>query len=336
MPLFALGALGTSPGKGQGVGESISTVEAENETLNRAQEKLVERRLRLKVDIRLCTIAGIICSFNLLDSGIISSGSVTSMTTDLSLEGTRWRQMIFLRILLGISNVWGLSGSDAGEVLVLASGNIMNFGLNHLDGQAGLEGGESNREDPERQKRRTPGAIFRVQDPGSFSRFQTVQIQFSLLPLEPGVNLPIILSANHPGMGFDANKSILLSAPPYYYAVIPVLLTSLLGDKLRLRGPLIFFNSLSFIAGFLILGFPTSKQVTVRSIGTFLSTGAYVSNWAALNAYLANNIVGQWKRATVAASVTASKGLGGIADSFIVRSSEALTYETAVWVLLCK
>ncbi|ODH45177.1 hypothetical protein ACO22_00290 [Paracoccidioides brasiliensis] len=230
MPLFALGALGTSPGKGQGVGESISTVEAENETLNRAQEKQVERRLRLKVDIRLCTIAGIICSFNLLDSGIISSGS----------------------------------------------------------------------------------------------------IQFSLLPLEPGVNLPIILSANHPGMGFDANKSILLSAPPYYYAVIPVLLTSLLGDKLRLRGPLIFFNSLSFIAGFLILGFPTSKQVTVRSIGTFLSTGAYVSNWAALNAYLANNIVGQWKPATVAASVTASKGLGGIADSFIVRSSEALTYETAV------
>ncbi|OJD24706.1 hypothetical protein ACJ73_03936, partial [Blastomyces percursus] len=119
---------------------------------------------------------------------------------------------------------------------------------------------------------------------------------------------------------------------PYYYAVIPVLLTSLLGDKLRLRGPLIFFNSLSLIAGFLMLGLPASQQVTVRYIGTFLATGAYVSNWAALNAYQANNIVGQWKRATVAASVTACNGLGGIAGSFIVRSSEAPTYGTAVWV----
>ncbi|KAL2361306.1 hypothetical protein RJZ56_005797 [Blastomyces dermatitidis] len=119
---------------------------------------------------------------------------------------------------------------------------------------------------------------------------------------------------------------------PYYYAVIPVLLTSLLGDKLRLRGPLIFFNSLSLIAGFLMLGLPASQQVTVRYIGIFLATGAYVSNWAALNAYQANNIVGQWKRATVAASVAACNGLGGIAGSFIVKSSEAPTYGTAVWV----
>lgn len=57
-----------------------------------------------------------------------------------------------------------------------------------------------------------------------------------------------------------------------------------------------------------------------------------MSNWAALNAYQANNIVGQWKRATVAASVTACNGLGGIAGSFIVRHQEAPTYTTAVWV----
>jgi hypothetical protein len=81
-----------------------------------------------------------------------------------------------------------------------------------------------------------------------------------------------------------------------------------------------------------MFGLPVSKQVTVRYIGTYLATGAYVSNWAALNAYQANNIVGQWKRATIAAAVSACNGLGGIAGSFIVRQQEAPWYPTAVWV----
>jgi hypothetical protein len=164
--------------------------------------------------------------------------------------------------------------------------------------------------------------------------------------------LPIILES---GMGFSENASIVLSAPvrsisfplfclpsfcsihltslqPYYWAVIPVLLTSLIGDKYRLRGPAIIFNALVLIAGFLMFGLSISHQVTVRYIGTYLATGAYVSNWAALNAYQANNIVGQWKRVAIAAAVTACNGLGGIAGSFIVRQHEAPWYPTAVWV----
>lgn len=96
---------------------------------------------------------------------------------------------------------------------------------------------------------------------------------------------------------------------PYYYAVIPVLLSSRIGDskysllhpfamgyqaytaqEYRLRAPIITFNSLCLIAGFAMLGF--ADQVTVRYIGTFLATGAYISNWAALNSYQANNITG--------------------------------------------
>lgn len=37
----------------------------------------LERRLVRKVDLRLCIIAGILCSLNLIDSGIISSASVS-------------------------------------------------------------------------------------------------------------------------------------------------------------------------------------------------------------------------------------------------------------------
>ena len=139
--------------------------------------------------------------------------------------------------------------------------------------------------------------------------------------------LPIILQS---GMGFSENQSILLSAPPYYYAVIPVIISSVIGDRFRIRGPIITFNSICLIVGFCMLGF--TDQVTVRYIGTYLATGAYVSNWAALTAYYQNNIAGQWKRAFTAAVVTMLNGAGGIAGSFIVRQQEAPRYPTAVWV----
>jgi hypothetical protein len=139
--------------------------------------------------------------------------------------------------------------------------------------------------------------------------------------------LPIILQS---GMGFSEDQAILLSAPPYFYAVIPVIISSIVGDYYQLRGLVITFNCVCTIAGFSMLGF--ASQVTVRYVGTYLATGAYVSNWAAMNAYQASNIVGQWKRATFAAAITACNGLGGIAGSFIVRQKEAPRYITAIWV----
>ena len=61
------------------------------------QQIELERRLRLKVDVRLCTIASLLCSLNLLDSGIISSASVTSMLEDLGLDqGNRYSVSILI------------------------------------------------------------------------------------------------------------------------------------------------------------------------------------------------------------------------------------------------
>lgn len=81
-------------------------------------------------------------------------------------------------------------------------------------------------------------------------------------------------------MGFSSDQAILLSAPPYFYAVIPVVLSSWIGDRYRLRGPVIVFNSLCVVVGFALLGF--CEQVTVRYVGVYLATGGYVSNWAAM------------------------------------------------------
>lgn len=138
--------------------------------------------------------------------------------------------------------------------------------------------------------------------------------------------IPTILVA----MGFTSSDSILLYAPPYYYAVIPVILTSFIADRLALRGPMIIFNAVCLIAGMSMLGFPSN--VAVRYAGVLIATGAYVSNWAAMNAWQMNNVTGQWKRATVAATVSGCNALGGIAGSYIFRSSEAPWYPTAIWI----
>ncbi|KAL8662279.1 MAG: hypothetical protein Q9168_008284 [Polycauliona sp. 1 TL-2023] len=405
-----------------------------------------EKRIRLKVDFRLCTIAGLLCSLNLLDSGIISSASVTSMLPDLGLDqGNRysvsiliftvasvcfqlpatlavrilgpriffplitfsfglvtmctafihtWKEMILMRVLLGIAmsgiypglalliSSWyrreelqlRFAFVQSGQLVVLATGGIVNYGLNHLHGKGDLKGwqwmflvqglcacviGIASYwwivDFPEKShnsfrfltKEEAHIATARIQrdrgdvNPAPFTlrevlrHFLDLKIygfaaSFFLLNLVStslSYFLPIILQS---GMGFSTNQSILLSAPPYYYAVLPVILSSFVGDKLLLRGPVIVFNSLCLITGFGMLGF--ADQVAVRYIGTYLATGAYVSNWAALNGYIASNITGQWKRAVTSAAITACNGLGGVAGSFIVRQQEAPRYITAIWV----
>jgi MFS family permease len=74
----------------------------EDDSINDVDPDL-ERRLRLKVDLRLCSIAGILCSLNLLDSGVISSASVTSMIDDLDLTGNRYSVSIFIFTIASIA-----------------------------------------------------------------------------------------------------------------------------------------------------------------------------------------------------------------------------------------
>lgn len=60
-------------------------------------ERGKEKKLKLKVDLRLCTIGGLLCSLNLIDSGIISSAAVTSMLSDLGLaQGNHYSLSILI------------------------------------------------------------------------------------------------------------------------------------------------------------------------------------------------------------------------------------------------
>ncbi|KAI4125254.1 MAG: hypothetical protein LQ347_005435 [Umbilicaria vellea] len=316
----------------------------------------MEAQLRRKVDRRLCTIAAILCSLDLLDSGVISSASVTSMVEDLDLRGNRYSVAIFIftvasvtfqlpsticvrlcgpriwfagiTLTFGVITLLRFAYLQSGQVFILATGGIVNFGVAIMMGIIAYWWMVDFPENAHRSfrflnKNETDLAVARIQkdrgdveltpfsctevlrnflDPKIYA-FAVMFFLLNLVSTALSYFLPIILQS---GMGFTSNQAILLSAPvsvvktilgaftdstePFYYAVVPALISSRIGDKYRLRGPVISFNSLCLIVGFAMLGF--SNQVTVRYVGTFLATGAYVSNWAALNSYQANNITG--------------------------------------------
>ncbi|KAI3402010.1 hypothetical protein diail_3984 [Diaporthe ilicicola] len=409
------------------------------------QHPELDKHIVRKIDLRLCTIAGILCALDLIDSSVMSSASATSMPQDIGLVGDRystavwivtlaqvvfklpativmrfvgppvfftfvtilfglitlcmayvadWKQMIALRFLMGLamSGIYpGLSYLisswyprkeqqlrfaylQSGQVIIVATGSIVNYGLNFLDHSHGLRGWQwmfvvqgaitmfigivtylwvphfpenvsrtrwfltqaeadevlatldRESKDAGAPEPFTASAILKPFLDMKIYAFSILFFLQNVVSTALSYFIPTILI----GMGFTSGTSILLYAPPYYYAVIPVIITSFIADRIALRGPIIIFNALCLIVGMCMLGFPSN--VAVRYVGVLFATGAYVSNWAALNAYQMNNVTGQWKRATVAATVSGCNALGGIAGSYIFRASEAPWYPTAIWI----
>jgi MFS family permease len=393
----------------------------------------LERRIRRKVDLRLCTIAGILCSLNLLDSGVLSSAAVTSMLSDLGLDqGNRfsvsififtissivfqlpstiavrilgprvwftaitlafgvitlctgfvrtWQQMIVLRILLGAAMAGIFPGlsylistwyprreqqlrfafMQSGEVIVLATGSLVNYGLNRLNGRGGLEGWrwmfvvqglctcvigmvtywwmidfpenshrsfrflspeeasivskriQTDRGDLVAQDFALGKVLVHAKDPKIWA-FATLFFLQNIVSTALAYFVPIILEN---GLGYSSDAAIILSAPPYYYAVVPVLVSSYFADRFRIRGPVIVLNAICLITGFAVLGF--ARNSGARYFGVFLATGAYVGNWAALTAYQANNVVGYVLVFELIAIREADRGVVGNGSAYLLR-----------------
>jgi hypothetical protein len=141
--------------------------------------------------------------------------------------------------------------------------------------------------------------------------------------------LPIILTYN---MGFSVGASQCLVAPPYAFAGIVIYTTGWLGDKYRVRGPIILFNALLCIIGLPIMGFHSSPAV--RYFGVFLVTAGANANVPAAMSYQANNIRGQWKRAFCSATFVSFGGVGGIAGSLVFRSEDAPAYKPGLYACI--
>ncbi|GAB1206000.1 hypothetical protein APSETT445_004681 [Aspergillus pseudonomiae] len=144
-----------------------------------------------------------------------------------------------------------------------------------------------------------------------------------------GYFLPLILRN---GMGFGVGESQYLSAPPYVWACILMIFEGWLGDKYRLRGPILIVNALMQLVGISLMGL--AKGNGVRYFGVFLVTGGVNASAPTALAYQAGNIRGQWKRAFASAMMIGMGGVGGIAGSLVFRSQDAPEYYPGIYANL--
>jgi peptidoglycan/LPS O-acetylase OafA/YrhL len=143
--------------------------------------------------------------------------------------------------------------------------------------------------------------------------------------------LPIILMEN---MGYGRGEAQYLSAPPYVLACIVMALMAWLGDRYRIRGPLLLVNCALGFIGAPMLGW--APQSGVRYFGTFLICASAQGGIPTCMTYQANNIRGHWKRAFCSATMIGFGGIGGIAGSLIFRTQDKPTYHPGIYgVLAC-
>lgn len=69
-------------------------------------------------------------------------------------------------------------------------------------------------------------------------------------------------------MGFSASDSLILTAPPFVFAAIVTFLSSLVSDRLRLRGPVLIVHHTLTITGMFITAYV--KNPAARYFGVFL------------------------------------------------------------------
>jgi MFS family permease len=141
--------------------------------------------------------------------------------------------------------------------------------------------------------------------------------------------LPIILME---GMKFDVGRAQCLVAPPYVFAGMVMYSTAWIGDKYKVRAPILIGNCLLCIIGLPMMGF--AKGNAVRYAGVFFTVAGANANIPACMAYQANNVRGQWTRAFSSATLVGFGGIGGIASSLVFRDQDAPEYRPGMYAAI--
>ncbi|EQL03533.1 Major facilitator superfamily domain, general substrate transporter [Ophiocordyceps sinensis CO18] len=137
--------------------------------------------------------------------------------------------------------------------------------------------------------------------------------------------LPIILL----GMGFSVAAAQCLIVPPWIFTGLLMWAQAWLGDRHRLRGPIIAFNAVVAVVGLVLMGF--HPQYPVRYVGAFLVVAGASGNTPPVLTYQANNIRGHWKRAFCSATLIGAGGIGGIAGALVFRSQDQPRYLPGIY-----
>ncbi|EFY96808.2 MFS transporter [Metarhizium robertsii] len=149
--------------------------------------------------------------------------------------------------------------------------------------------------------------------------------------------LPMILL----GMGFSVAESQCLIVPPWVFTGLVMYAQAWLGDRYRLRGPIIAFNAVLALVGLMLMAF--HHAYPVRYTGVFFVVAGASGNTPPVLTYQANNIRGHWKRAFCSATLVGFGGIGGIAGALVFRSQDQPRYLPGIYasiacnvcILLC-
>ncbi|KAI5788283.1 major facilitator superfamily domain-containing protein [Geopyxis carbonaria] len=136
--------------------------------------------------------------------------------------------------------------------------------------------------------------------------------------------LPIILQ----GMGYSKGMAQILSAPPFVFAVISGMAFAFLGDRIRMRAPIIAGQSLLCIIGLALTGYGGSNAV--RYFGTFLGIAGAQGNVPAVLSYQSNNIRMNSRRSVASALQVGFGAIGGIMASTIFRQKDFPYYRVGI------
>ncbi|WYZ44603.1 hypothetical protein EsH8_VII_001039 [Colletotrichum jinshuiense] len=325
------------------------------------QKKVIRR-----IDIRLLPILGIMYSISLIDRTNLGLALVAGMQEDLGLAvGNRYTVIVmvfFVAYILfeipsnlvlpkaGPANWLSFLGVGFGAVMI-----GMNLGIFIIEGaitiaicalgrfiiidfptQAGkfLRPVEQqfvilrinqDRGDAEEDEINLAKILHHLKDWRLY--FWAFNLMASTLPgYAYSYFLPIILRN---GMGFSSTEAQLLSAPPYVLAAIVAFVSGWLGDKYKIRGPIIAVHQALTAVGMLITVY--GKANGARYFGAFLGIGFLQFCVPGVLTFQANNITSHSKRAVASATCLIGGGVGGIIASTAFMSKESPHYTTGIW-----
>ncbi|KAK0488324.1 major facilitator superfamily domain-containing protein [Armillaria luteobubalina] len=126
------------------------------------------------------------------------------------------------------------------------------------------------------------------------------------------------------GMGWDLPMSLLLTAPPYIFAAVCVILFAWLSDRFHMRALFIAIQALMTIIGLAMTAF--AKSPGWRYTGIFVSGAGCAASTPGILAYASNNITSHSKRAVTTAVIVSFGGIGGIVATTIYRQQDFPRY----------
>lgn len=141
--------------------------------------------------------------------------------------------------------------------------------------------------------------------------------------------LPTIIE----GMGYASLVRIqLFTVPPNFLAFLVVIGSSIISDKIKMRGPCIVVGFTVALIGYIMQIASSESQSGVKYAGTFfIAAGAFPCSPLIL-AWLSNNLAPHYTKATGLGFIVAVGNCGAFVATFTYLSSDAPSYTVRLHV----